>query len=91
MSFVWDERKERKNVRKHKVSFDEAITTFDDPFFVIASDDLYSLEEKRFIILGESNARRLLVVAYAERGKDIRIISAREATAGERKNYEEEI
>jgi uncharacterized DUF497 family protein len=64
---------------------------FDDVLFVVAADDDHSLQEKRFIILGESNKGRLLVVSYAERGKDTRIISAREATSKERKNYEEEI
>ena len=60
-------------------------------FFVVAKDEDHSIEEKRFIILGESHGGRLLVVAYAERGKDTRIISAREATPKERKNYEKEI
>ena len=91
MSFVWDEEKETRNVAKHKIPFAEAITVFDDPLFVIAADDDHSLVEKRFIILGESSRGRLLVVGYAERGKDMRIINARKATAKERKNYEEEI
>ena len=91
MSFVWDEEKERRNVAKHKISFAEAITVFDDSLFVIAADDDHSLAEKRFIILGESTRGRLLVVGYAERGKDTRIINARKATPKERKNYEEEI
>ncbi len=85
MSFTWDEKKERANVRKHKVSFDEAVTVFDDPLFVIAADDDHSVEEKRFIILGESSRGRLLVVGYAEDGKDTRIINARKATSKERR------
>lgn len=91
MTFVWDEKKAAGNLKKHEVSFDEAISVFDDLLFVVAGDDDHSIAEKRFIILGESNAGRLLVVSYAERGKDTRIISAREATPRERKNYEEEI
>ena len=91
MSFVWDEEKDRRNVAKHKISFAEAITVFDDSLFVIAADDDHSLAQKRFIILGESTRGRLLVVGYAERGKDTRIINARKATPKERKNYEEEI
>jgi uncharacterized DUF497 family protein len=91
MSFVWDQEKERRNVRKHKVAFDEASTVFNDPFFAIAADEDHSFDENRFIILGKSNKERLLVVAFAERGKDTRIISARDATQSERKNYEEEI
>jgi uncharacterized protein len=91
MAVVWNERKKARNLKKHQVSFDEAATVFDDPFFVVAKDEDHSIEEKRFIILGESHGGRLLVVAYAERGKDTRIISAREATPKERKNYEKEI
>jgi uncharacterized DUF497 family protein len=91
MSVVWDERKAARNFKKHEVSFDEAATVFDDPLFVVAKDEDHSIAEKRFIIMGESNVGRLLVVAYADRGKDTRIISAREATPKERKNYEEEI
>jgi uncharacterized DUF497 family protein len=91
MSFVWDKKKERKNLRRHEVSFDEASTVFDDPFFLIAADDDHSFDEKRFVILGKSHTGRLLVVAYAERDQDTRIISARDATRKERKNYEEEI
>lgn len=91
MAIVWNERKNARNLKKHQVSFDEAATVFDDPLFVIARDEDHSIEERRFIILGESNGGRLLVVAYAERGKDTRMISAREATPKERKNYEEEI
>lgn len=91
MTFVWDEKKAARNLKKHEVSFEEAISVFEDLLFVVAADDDHSLEEKRFIILGESNAGRLLVVSYAERGKETRIINAREATPRERKNYEEEI
>jgi uncharacterized DUF497 family protein len=91
MTFVWDEKKAAGNLKKHEVSFEEAISVFDDLLFVVAVDDDHSIAEKRFIILGESNAGRLLVVSYAERGKDTRIISVREATPRERKNYEEEI
>ena len=91
MSFVWNARKARINIRDHGVSFEEAITAFEDPFFVIAADDDHSFDEKRFIILAKSNAGRLLVVSYTERGKDTRILSARDATGKERINYEEEI
>jgi uncharacterized DUF497 family protein len=54
MAVVWDERKKARNLKKHLVSFDEAATVFDDPFFVVAKDEDHSIEEKRFIILGES-------------------------------------
>jgi uncharacterized DUF497 family protein len=91
MSFSWNEAKATRNLKKHRVSFDEAITVFADPLFLIAADDDHSIEEKRFVIMGESNKGRILVIAYAERENDTRIISAREATPKERKNYEEEI
>ena len=91
MAFVWDEKKAAHNLKKHSVSFTEAVTVFDDPLFLIAADDDHSEHERRFIILAESKRGRLLVVAYAKRETEIRIISAREATRNERKNYEEEI
>jgi uncharacterized DUF497 family protein len=91
MSFSWNEAKAHRNLKKHRVSFDEAITVFADPLFLIAADDDHSIDEKRFVIMGESNKGRILVIAYAERENDTRIISAREATLKERKNYEEEI
>jgi uncharacterized protein len=52
MSFTWDEKKERANLRKHKIAFDEAMTVFEDPLFVIVADGDHSSAEKRFIILG---------------------------------------
>jgi uncharacterized DUF497 family protein len=91
MEFEWDAQKAKANLAKHKVSFDEAKTVFDDSLFLIFADLDHSFEEKRFIIIGESNKRKLLVVAFAERETATRIISARKATASERKNYEEEI
>lgn len=91
MEFEWDEQKAKSNLAKHKVSFDEAKTVFEDALFLMFADIDHSFEERRFIILGESNKGRLLVVAFAERDAATRIISARKATAKERKSYEEEI
>jgi uncharacterized protein len=91
MKFEWDKQKAKVTLAKHKVSFDEAKTVFEDPLFLMFADIDHSFEEKRFIILGESNKGKLLVVAIAEREGTTRIISARKATASERKNYEEEI
>ena len=90
MRFEWDSEKADLNFRKHKVSFDEAKTVFDDPLFVIFADPDHSIAEKRFIIMGESVKRRLLVVSYTERSST-RLISARKATRKERKKYEEDI
>ena len=66
MKFEWDEQKAKANLAKHKVSFDEAQTVFDDPLYLIFADVDHSFEEKRFIIMGESNKRKLLVVAFIE-------------------------
>ena len=91
MQFEWNTEKAEANLKKHGVSFDEAETVFDDPLFVIFADPDHSFEENRFIIMGESNQRRLLVVSYTERPPATRLISARETTRPERKKYEEDI
>ncbi|MGH7137895.1 MAG: BrnT family toxin [Pirellulales bacterium] len=89
LEFEWDSRKAQRNRQKHGVSFEEASTVFSDPLSVTIDDPLHSDEEDRFIILGESSRRRLLVVSFTEREARIRIISARVATRRERKDYEE--
>ena len=76
MRFEWDEQKARSNLRKHRVSFDEARTVFDDPLFVDFYDPDHSHDEHRYIIIGESERRRLLIVAYTARANRIRIINA---------------
>lgn len=86
---MWDEEKARVNLEKHGVSFDEAETVFDDPLYVDFYDPDHSYDEHRYIIIGESNRGRLLLVSYAERGGALRLISSREATPAERKVYEE--
>ncbi|QLE55338.1 BrnT family toxin [Nostoc sp. TCL26-01] len=91
MQFEWDENKAEKNLAKHGVSFDEAKTVFNDPLFLTFADPDHSFGERRFIILGESVQRRLLVVAYTERLQVTRLISAREATRKEKTAYESEI
>jgi uncharacterized DUF497 family protein len=90
MRFEWDENKARRNFGKHAVGFEEAETVFSDPLFLIFADDEHSSIEIRYVIMARSSAGRLLVVAYTPRNEVIRIISAREATRGERKIYEEE-
>ena len=91
MQYHWDSTKAAGNLSKHGVSFQEAVTVFDDPLFVIFADPDHSLLDKRYIIMGESSRKRLLVVTYTERPKGIRVISARRATSKEREVYEEEI
>ena len=89
LKFEWDQQKAAVNLAKHKVAFEEAATVFGDPLGRITADSRHSVVEERFVILGISEARRLLAVMYADRNDVIRIISARKATRRERKNYEE--
>jgi len=89
-TFEWDAKKAEGNVSKHGVTFNEASTVFGDPLAVLKPDPDHSMEEQRYILLGISNRRRLLVVAFAERPPQTRLISARPATPGERRGYEEE-
>ena len=88
--FEWDPVKAEANVRKHGVTFDEASTVFGDPLNLLMADPDHSLDEKRYLLLGMSNRRRLLVVTFAERPPRTRLISARRATRQERRRYEEE-
>lgn len=88
MRFTWDEVKARKNQKKHGVSFDEATTVFFDPLAGTIPDPDHSTGEHRFLTLGRSPIGRLLVVSHTEDNNMICIISAREATRHERKNYE---
>jgi len=88
MQFEWNREKARKNLRKHKVSFEEAMTVFYDPLSATFDDIDHSDDEERLITIGYSSRSRLLVVSHTERGKTIRIISARTATAHERKKHE---
>ncbi len=87
--FEWDKLKSDTNLKKHGVSFDEALTVFADPLARIRDDPDHSKGERREIVVGYSVRRRLLVVGFTERGTKVRIINARRATARERKNYEE--
>lgn len=89
MKFEWDENKAVSNLSKHGVSFEEAKTVFDDPLYVDFYDPDHSEDEERYLIVGESNQRRLLIVSYTERVGSIRLISARLVTRTEREAYEE--
>jgi uncharacterized DUF497 family protein len=91
VNFEWDAEKAEANFKKHGVSFDEAKTVFRDPMYLIFADPDHSLNESRFLILGTSEANRLLFVSYTERELATRLISARKATRRERKRYEEDI
>ena len=89
MKFEWDENKAAVNLSKHGISFEEARTVFDDPLYVDFYDPDHSDEEDRYIIVGESQQRNLLIVSYTERADFIRLISARKVTRVEREVYEE--
>lgn len=88
MEFEWDRSKAEENRKKHRVSFDEAVTVFYDPLAATFHDPDHSLRESRFVTIGYSSHDRLLVIVHTERGGKARIISARRATAKERKNHE---
>jgi uncharacterized DUF497 family protein len=82
-------RKNRQNLRKHKVCFDEAKTILDDPLQISADDPDHSFDEKWFITMGMSEHDRLLIVAHTLDDDKIRIITARKPTRRERRDYEE--
>lgn len=89
LNFEWDEQKAASNRRKHGVSFDEAATAFGDPFSLTIDDPGHSDEEDRFVLIGESFRRRLLVVVHTTRGDNLRLISARLAKPSERRTYDQ--
>lgn len=90
MKFEWDPKKADANKAKHAVSFEEAVTVFRDPLYLIFADPDHSVNESRFLALGSSGQGRLLMVSFTEREAATRIISARRATRKERRIYEEE-
>jgi uncharacterized DUF497 family protein len=87
--FEWDTDKASRNIEKHRVSFEEAATVFDDPIFITFVDDEHSIDEERYITIGMSKRGRLLMVAHANRDNRTRIISARRATKKEEQFYAE--
>jgi len=89
MKFTWSEDKAARNQSKHNVSFEEAATAFADALSLTIDDPLHSDKEERFILIGMSARQRLLIVVHTEQEEAIRLISARLATAHERKQYEQ--
>jgi len=89
VKFEWHGTKAAANLRKHGVSFDEAATVFADTLSHVFPDQDHSDDETRFLIIGMSEAGRVLVVSHTDRGAQTRNISAREATRKERNFYEE--
>lgn len=88
--FEWDGRKAKENLRKHRVSFEEAGTVLGDPLSLTIRDPLHSDKEDRFVTLGLSSRGRLIVVVHTDRRDRVRMISARQATRRERQQYEED-
>ena len=87
--FEWDDEKDRANIRKHGVSFEEASTVFNDEYGIFIADPDHSESEDRFLLIGFSETARLLLVCHCYRQSDlvIRIISARKATKREEAVY----
>ncbi len=88
LEFEWDVEKAAINHRKHKVSFDEAVSAFADTLSLTIPDPEHTEGEFRYLLLGMTSKSQLVVVSYTERNERIRLISARIATSRERKNYE---
>ena len=86
--FEWNKLKAESNLKKHGVSFEEAISVFDDPFAVYYDDIYHSENELRYIVRGYSLLNNLLIVNFTIRNEVIRIISSRKATKKERQYHE---
>ena len=89
LAFAWDAKKAAANLHKHRIGFAEASTVFADPLSVTIPDRSHEDEEDRFVIIGMSRSRRLLVVVHTVRGERLRLITARPATTHEKYQYEE--
>ncbi|QQS49507.1 MAG: BrnT family toxin [Acidobacteriota bacterium] len=87
MEYEWDHKKAAVNLRKHGIDFADAVTVLDDYNALTIPDPIS--EEERFVTMGLDALGRVLVVVYTWRDENIRIISARKATPGERNQYEE--
>jgi len=92
MRFEWDERN-KKNKKKHGVSFEEASEIFDDPFHLALLDKRFDYFNERWITTGVTKKGKAIVAGhlyfFTENGEEVtRIISARRATKNERYQYE---
>lgn len=88
VDFEWDASKADSNQKKHGVSFEEATTAFGDPLSLTIPDPDHSHEEDRFVLMGETYRRRLIVVVFTEREDRLRLTSARLTTRREKRTYE---
>lgn len=87
VEYEWDPTKAAANLRKHGIDFADAALVLEDEL-ALTTRDLYSKDEERFVTLGHDPQGRLLVVVYTWRGDRIRLISARQATSRERRDFE---
>lgn len=87
MEYRWDPRKAAANLKDHKVDFADAVGIFEDIYALTLREESHSTES-RFVTTGQDFLGRIVTVVYTFRGDDCRIISAREATPVERKEYE---
>jgi uncharacterized protein len=87
--FEWDSDKATRNLEKHGVSFEEAVSAFYDSLSITIPDPDHSVGEVRILLIGKSQQGRTVVVAHTDREVVIRIINARLATRKERRTYEE--
>ena len=88
MEFEWDENKNRENIKKHGISFEEATAIFERPIWTRV-DDRHDYGEVREVSIGDIGNFVIVVVAHTERNNKTRIISARKATPKERRRYYE--
>lgn len=88
LQFAWDPIKAAANLKKHDVSFEDALTVFRNLLARVLPDPTHSEQEERSLIIGHSAAGRLLLVVFTETANQIRIISARDASVRERREYE---
>jgi uncharacterized DUF497 family protein len=89
IEFEWDERKRQANRRKHGIDFADAVEVFYDDWACAMADPDHHAEQ-RFVLTGTDAFQRILVVVYTQPdNQTIRIISARSATAAERRHYEQ--
>ena len=90
MNFEWDNKKAKANLKKHRISFQEAATVFGDPLAITFDDPEHSISEQRMLTFGVTITGKYVVVCHTEREEFMRIISARKMARQERKIYEED-
>jgi uncharacterized DUF497 family protein len=86
-AFEWDQEKARTNLRRHGVDLADATAVLSDEGALTMRDDVSAVDEERFLTLGKDSLGRVLVVVFTWRGSNVRLISARKATAAERRQY----